>query len=78
MNPCNTLRRQYALAKAKIHKGVQIGGVRLVWKAAMWANLCVKITSEGKMIVKKFERCEHCQRDLPIDAEWYKGLATIG
>lgn len=76
--PNADFQRQYAFAKAKIRNGVQIGGERLLWKAAMWANLCVKITSEGKMIVRKFERCQHCQRDLPIYAEWYKGLATIG
>ena len=70
--------RQHSGAKAKIHKGVQIGSMRLVWKAAMWANLCVKISSEGKMIVRKFERCEHCQHDLPIDHEWYESLPTVG
>jgi hypothetical protein len=75
--PNADLQRQYAFAKAKISRGVQIGGERLTWKAAMWANLCVKITSEGKMTVRKFERCEHCQRDLPIDAEWYKSLPTV-
>ena len=30
------------------------------------------------MSVKKFfHDGEHCQRDLPIDAEWYRGLHTI-
>ena len=76
--PNADLQRQRAFAKTKIRSGVQIGGGRLVWKAAMWANLCVKITSEGKVTVRKFERCKHCQRDLPIDADWYKNLPTIG
>jgi hypothetical protein len=76
--PNADLQRQYAFKKAKIRNGVQIRSGRLTWKAAMWANLCVKITSDGKMSVRKFERCEHCQRDLPIDAEWYKALPTIG
>jgi hypothetical protein len=44
----------------------------------MSANLCVRITSEGKMIVRKFERCKHCQDDLPIDAGWYRSLPSIG
>jgi hypothetical protein len=70
--------RQRAFTKAKIRNGVIIGGLRLPWKAAMWANLYVKITSEGKMTVRKFDRCEFCHRDLPIDAEWYKKLDTIG
>jgi len=60
------LQRRRAFAKARIRSGLQIGGERLTWKAAMWANLCLKITSDGKMIVRKFEPCEHCQRDLPI------------
>ncbi len=76
--PNADLQRQRAFAKAKIRSGVQIGGERLVWKAAVWANLCVTITSDGKMIVRKFERCAHCQRDLPIEAEWYKRLDTVG
>lgn len=76
--PNADLQRRWGFEKAKIRSGVQIGGERLTWKAAMWANLCVRITSEGKMIVRKFERCEHCQRDLPIDAEWYKRLDSIG
>ena len=53
--PNADLQRQYAFTKAKIHKGVQIGSLRLAWKAAMWANLCVKITSEGTMV--------RCDRD---------------
>jgi hypothetical protein len=72
------LQREYAFAKAKIKSGVLIQGKRLTWKAAMWANLYVKITSDGKVHVKKFERCEHCQRDLPIDADWYRTLPTLG
>ena len=71
-------QRRRAFAKAKIRSGVQIGGERLTWKAAMWANLYVKITSDGKMTVRKFERCKFCQRDSPIDTEWYKRLDTIG
>jgi hypothetical protein len=76
--PNADLQRQRAFAKAKIRSGVKLGGWRLTWKAAMWANLCVKITSEGKITVRKFERCEHCQHDLAIDAEWYKSLPSIG
>jgi hypothetical protein len=72
------LQRQYAFNKARVKSGVLIQGKRLVWKAAMWANLCVKITSDGVMHVKKFERCEHCQHDTPIDADWYRNLPTLG
>jgi hypothetical protein len=72
------LQRQYAFAKARVRTGVLIRGKRFTWKAAMWANLCVKITSDGKMHVRKFERCDHCQRDLPIDFDWYKNLPMLG
>jgi hypothetical protein len=49
------LQRQYAFSKARVRNGVLIRGKRIAWKAAMWANLCVKITSDGKMHVRKFE-----------------------
>lgn len=76
--PNGDYQRQRAFTKAKVRSGVKIGGERLTWKAAMWANLYVKITSDGKMTVRKFERCEFCQRDCPIDADWYRSLPSIG
>jgi hypothetical protein len=54
-------QRQYAFEKAKVKSGVLIPGKRLTWKAAMWANLYIRIASDGKVHVKKFERCGHCQ-----------------
>ena len=76
--PNADFQRQYAFTKAKVGSGVLIQGKRLTWKAAMWANLYVKITIDGTMHVKKFERCEHCQRDTPIDTDWYRNLPTLG
>jgi hypothetical protein len=75
--PNHDFQREYAFKKAAVKTGVLLGGRRLPWKAVLWANLCVRITSDGKVQVSKFERCEHCQRDLLINAGWYQRLPSL-
>ena len=75
--PDKDLQREHALAKADIRHGIRLGGKLVPWKAIGYANLCVKVEKNGHLQVLRFRRCEFCQRDFPITAEWYADLAEI-
>jgi hypothetical protein len=75
--PNMDFQREYAFKKAKIKTGVKVGGVFLPWKAAAYANLCVKVTADGRVQVSRFERCIFCERDTPIKEEWYSKLTIL-
>ena len=70
-------QREHALRKADIRNGLRLGGGIVPWKAVAYANLFVKVSSDGKVQVSRFKRCQFCQRDFPIDTDWYLGLSLL-
>jgi hypothetical protein len=64
--------------RPEVKKGVPIKAEFVPWQAAVFANLCVSLHADGSVGVRRFRRCVHCERGLPINAEWYKGLPEIG
>jgi hypothetical protein len=71
------LVREYAMKKVNLRTGVQIGKIRLPWRSVGWANLCVRVSYEGRVSVSRFTRCKFCQRDTPITHAWYDNLRVV-
>jgi len=69
--------REYAMKKTNLKSGVKVGKIRLPWRSVGWANLCVRVSSEGRVSVSRFTRCKFCQRDTPITDEWYENLRVV-
>jgi hypothetical protein len=62
----------------KHRKGIVLDGSPLPWSVVAYANLCVSLHADGSIGVRKFRRCEFCNRNSPIEATWYKKLPEIG
>jgi len=63
----------------KVKSAVRVSGVKtpVPWRAIGYANLCVSLQADGSIGVRRFRRCVRCERDLPIQEEWYKSLREI-
>lgn len=76
--PNMELDRERSLRKAAIKNGISIGGGMLPWKAVGYANLCINVSREGEVRVRRFERCQFCERTHPLmDQQWYKDLLIV-
>jgi hypothetical protein len=77
--PNRDFERKNALQKANIKSGLTLVGrsALLPWKAAAYANLCLIVQSGGTLRIQKFERCQFCEADTPINQEWYKTVPLL-
>jgi hypothetical protein len=73
--PGDKIVRQKVIPRVK--NGVVLGGSLMPWAAVAYANLCVSLHADGTVGVRRFQRCIHCERSVPIDADWYKNLPVI-
>jgi hypothetical protein len=62
----------------KVKNGVPVNGQILPWRAAAYANLCISLHTDGSIGVRRFRRCNHCEKDTPIKTNWYESLPEIG
>jgi hypothetical protein len=69
--------RQNALRRADIKHGIRLGGKSIPWKVFGYLNLCAHVHRDGSMRISKFERCEFCQRDFPVEEKWYLDLPFV-
>jgi hypothetical protein len=61
----------------KVKNGVKVNGNLIRWPSIGYANLCISLHTDGSTGVRRFRRCVHCQRHLPITDKWYLGLPEI-
>jgi len=53
----------------------------LRWPGVAFPNLYVRLTAQGMLQIRRFERCSCCVRDLPPNAPWagwYEKLPLLG
>jgi hypothetical protein len=53
----------------------------LRWPGIGFLNLYVRLTAEGKLQIRRFQRCSCCERELRPNAiwdEWYRKLPLLG
>jgi hypothetical protein len=62
---------------SKVKNGVNVTGALIRWPSVGFANLCITLHADGSIGVRRFRRCVHCQRHLPITDKWYLGLSEI-
>lgn len=62
----------------KVKHTVVVNGTELPWHAVGFANLCVYLHDDGRISVKRFRRCVHCEKHSPIREPWYMTLSVIG
>lgn len=61
----------------RVANGVDAAGGRIPWPVIGYANICVTLHVDGSLGLRRFKRCVHCDRQNPIDEDWYKRLPSI-
>jgi len=73
--PADAITRGRVIVKAK--NGVTIAGRLVPWRVIGYANLCVTLHTDGGVSVRRLRRCAWCERNAPIEEQWYKDLPVI-
>jgi hypothetical protein len=73
--PSEKLVRDRVIPKVK--NGVKVRGTLVRWPTIGYANLCISLHADGSVGVRRFRRCVHCQRNLPIATTWYTQVPEI-
>jgi hypothetical protein len=62
----------------KVKNGVPVNAKIRPWRAAVYANLCVSLHTDGSIGLRRFRRCAFARKTHPSRPEWHKSLPEIG